>query len=385
MPAIIAIKTAETADERDRIFRFRYDVYVEEMGKKPSVADHRNRVICDELDDGAHLFYAEADGELVGTLRLNLRGHGTFPDFWEKVYGIETFAVDFAGRISMTSRMMVAKEWRGSLVSGALLSAVYNANRGLGSKFDFCNCAPSLLEFYEQIGYRRFTTGFLDEDNGYRVPLVGLVRDLEHLKQVRSPLYRTVRGLEHEPETGDWFRRTFPLYATAGTARSLSPEAFWMELSSHLAAPPAECVSLFEGLTAEELSGFLRSGAVLTLHPGDKIIRQGDVGDEMYVILSGVAEATCRKGTQDYSLAIMTKGEIFGEVAFVSSAVRSADVTALTDMQVLIISRGFFTRAMRKQPDVSAKVLLNLSLLLAKRLRVRTDSWLDAVTNEADV
>ena len=54
MPATIAIKTAETADERDRIFRFRYDVYVDEMGKKPSVADHRNRVICDELDDGAH-------------------------------------------------------------------------------------------------------------------------------------------------------------------------------------------------------------------------------------------------------------------------------------------------------------------------------------------
>lgn len=198
----------------------------------------------------------------------------------------------------MTSRLMVAKDWRGSSVSGLLVNAVYNAGREMGSRFDFCNCAPSLIEFYEQIGFRRFAPGFLDEDNGYRVPLVMVVRDLEHLKTVRSPLYRVVRHLEHEPETGDWFRATFPAYAATGHARSLGPEEFWARLSEHLSESPAACVPLFEGMSDEEASTFLRSGTVLTLHPGDKIIRQGDVGGEMEVILAGAAEATSRNGQQ---------------------------------------------------------------------------------------
>lgn len=53
-------------------------------------------------------------------------------------------------------------------------------------------------------------------------------------------------------------------------------------------------------------------------------------------------------------------------------------------MQVLVISKGFLIRAMRKQPELSAKVLLNLTLILATRLRDRTDSWVEAMTSQAD-
>lgn len=379
------IKMARTNKERQQIFLFRYQVYITEMGKSPAGADHENKLFRDELDDSARLLYAEADGQLVGTVRFNYRGTRRFPAFWEQRYKIDRFAADFGDHITMTSRMMVAKAWRGSRVSAALVGAAYKAGRGMGSRFDFCNCAPGLIDFYEQIGFRRFVAGFVDEDNGYRVPLVLLVRDVEHLKRVRSPLYRVVRSLEHEPETGEWFRKTFPSYATAVYARPFRPDEFWAQLHDQLAVAPAACVPLFEDMSDDEVSTFLRSGAVLTLQPGDKIIRQGDVGDEMYVILSGVAEATGSKGHQEYSLAIMDKGQVFGEVAFVSKTVRSADVTALTRMKVLVISKGFLMRAMRKQPELTAKVLLNLSLILAKRLSARTDSWLDAMNGQAEV
>ena len=127
----------------------------------------------------------------------------------------------------------------------------------------------------------------MDEDNGYHVPLVMLVRDTQYLKQVRSPLYRVAREFEHDPETGEWFQKTFPSHAGIGNSRSRNTEEFWKQLSDQLAEPPTECISLFESLSDEEVSSFLRSGTVLSLRPGDKIIRQGDVGDEMYVILSG--------------------------------------------------------------------------------------------------
>ena len=381
MKQISDIKVASSDEDRERIFRFRYDVYVTEMGKSPAEADHQKKIIRDEIDDGAHLLYAEDEGQIVGTVRLNCRSKKKFPDVWEQRYDLEKFALSFGDHISMTSRMMVAKDYRGSSVPAALVGAVYSAGREMGSKFDFCNCAPSLLEFYEQIGFRRFTDGFMDEDNGYHVPLVMLVRDTQYLRQVRSPLYRVARNFEHEPETGEWFQETFPSHVGIANSRSRNTEEFWKQLSDQLAAPPAECIPLFESLSDEEVSGFLRSGTVLSLQPGDRIIRQGDVGDEMYIILSGVAEAVSRKEDQEHSLAIMSKGQIFGEVAFISTAVRSADVNALTEMQVLIISKGFLTRAMRKQPEISAKVLFNLSLILAQRLRDRTDSWVEAMTS----
>ena len=379
MKQISDIKVARSDEDRERIFRFRYDVYVTEMGKSPAEADHEKKIIHDELDNDAHLLYAEDEGQIVGTVRLNCRSKKKFPAVWEQRYDIESFAPSFGDHISMTSRMMVAKDYRGSSVPAALIGAVYSAGREMGSKFDFCNCAPSLLEFYEQIGFRRFTDGFMDEDNGYHVPLVMLVRDIQYLKQVRSPLYRVAREFEHESETGEWFQKTFPSHTGIASSRSRDTEEFWKQLSDQLAAPPTECIPLFESLGDEEVSNFLRSGTVLSLRPGDRIIRQGDVGDEMYIMLSGVAEAVSRKGEQEHSLAIMSKGQIFGEVAFISKAVRSADVNALTEMQVLIISKSFLTRAMRKQPEISAKVLLNLSLILAQRLRDRTDSWVEAM------
>ena len=381
MKQISDIKVASSDEDRERIFRFRYDVYVTEMGKSPAEADHQKKIIRDELDDDAHLLYAEDEGQIVGTVRLNCRSKKKFPDVWEQRYDLEKFAPPFGDHISMTSRMMVAKDYRGSSVPAALVGAVYSAGREMGSKFDFCNCAPSLLEFYEQIGFRRFTDGFVDEDNGYHVPLVMVVRDTQYLRQVRSPLYRVARNFEHEPETGAWFQETFPSHAGIANSRTRNTEEFWKQLSDQLADPPTECIPLFESLSDKEVSNFLRSGTVLSLQPGDRIIRQGDVGDEMYIILSGVAEAVSRKEDQEHSLAIMSKGQIFGEVAFISTAVRSADVNALTEMQVLIISKGFLTRAMRKQPEISAKVLFNLSLILAQRLRDRTDSWVEAMTS----
>ena len=381
MKQISDIQVARSDEDRERIFRFRYDVYVIEMGKSPAEADHQKKIIRDELDEDAHLLYAEDEGQIVGTVRLNCRSKKKFPDVWEQRYDIEKFAPSFGDHISMTSRMMVAKDYRGSSVPAALVGAVYSAGREMGSKFDFCNCAPSLLEFYEQIGFRRFTDGFVDEDNGYHVPLVMVVRDTQYLRQVRSPLYRVARNFEHEPETGVWFQETFPSHAGIANSRTRNTEEFWKQLSDQLADPPTECIPLFESLSDKEVSNFLRSGTVLSLQPGDRIIRQGDVGDEMYIILSGVAEAVSRKEDQEHSLAIMSKGQIFGEVAFISTAVRSADVNALTEMQVLIISKGFLTRAMRKQPEISAKVLFNLSLILAQRLRDRTDSWVEAMTS----
>jgi hypothetical protein len=74
------IHSAETEDEKRAIYRFRYDVYVEEMGRYASVADHENRLLVEPEDETGRIFYAAQDGEVVGTSRLSWGGDAPFSD-----------------------------------------------------------------------------------------------------------------------------------------------------------------------------------------------------------------------------------------------------------------------------------------------------------------
>ena len=56
------IAFASTSDERERIFRFRYRIYVQEMGKQPSYADHVNSRLCDDMDQNNGRRYMRSIG-----------------------------------------------------------------------------------------------------------------------------------------------------------------------------------------------------------------------------------------------------------------------------------------------------------------------------------
>ncbi|MCP5141147.1 MAG: GNAT family N-acetyltransferase [Chromatiales bacterium] len=391
-PAVTAtvrpdIRIAVSDAEKERIYRFRYAVYVEEMGKKPGYADHAGKRLYDPLDDDATLLYADVDGELVATVRLNLAGDDGFDAYWNTIYHVDRWAAFPPRCLSMTSRLMVAPAWRGSTVLAALLAHIFRWARERGVRFDFCNCSPSLVEFYEQLGYRRYADGFMDEDAGYHVPLVFMTEDVEHMRAVRSPFWRDARKLPANSEGTDWFLRAFPEHAVHVNKRLVDTDGFWTLMEERLHADPRKGIGLLAGLDEEAARQFLDSGTVLPCKAGEVIIRPGDVGNEMFVVLDGVAEV---RGVDDdggrHSLAVVGPGQIFGEIAFVAKTPRSAEVIAKTDMDLLILTQPFLKRALKKMPEIVAPVLLNLSVILCERLRSSTQNWLDTLQklNEND-
>ena len=68
------IHIAETKDEKQAVYRFRYQVYVEEMGRYRSIADHENRLMTEPEDDHSRIFYAAEGDEVVATARLTWGG-----------------------------------------------------------------------------------------------------------------------------------------------------------------------------------------------------------------------------------------------------------------------------------------------------------------------
>lgn len=88
-----------------------------------------------------------------------------------------------------------------------------------------------------------------------------------------------------------------------------------------------------------------------TYQDGEIIVRQGEVGDCMYVIQEGQAEILVEKEDNEIQLRIADKGEILGEMAIFEHDVRSATVRALGEARVLALNKKIFFAESRKIPQ----------------------------------
>jgi len=272
---------------------------------------------------------------------------------------------------------MVSEKWRNTLILSKLLFFVYNYARENNVRLDFCYCAPMLVKFYECMGYRRYKSNYIDEEVGYRIPLFLLLEDIGYLYHIHSPFYRLARKWENKNDAAECFFDEFHLETEYVGAQLTNADEFWNNLSQQL---HDESIPLFKGLETGEIDEFLKKSAVLQCKEGDYIIRTDDVGNEMFLIISGAAEVSKQTEGKKYTVATFGKGDIFGEMAFLSAVPRSADVVTMIDMEVVVLTRQFFQQIMTQLPEVSSKILLNLSVILCERLRASTQNWVDTIS-----
>jgi two-component system, sensor histidine kinase len=126
----------------------------------------------------------------------------------------------------------------------------------------------------------------------------------------------------------------------------------------------------------EKTLQWLVSEGVSTEHryePGAVIIREGEVGDSIFVIGTGSAEAVLfADGQQPLVLSVMRRGETFGEMGFFERRPRSATVRARETCRVLEIKGQGLRGLADAHPEVGFKILLQVS----ERLRSKNDQIL---------
>jgi CPA2 family monovalent cation:H+ antiporter-2 len=88
-----------------------------------------------------------------------------------------------------------------------------------------------------------------------------------------------------------------------------------------------------------------------SVQPGERIIRAGERGDAMYFLSSGRVDVTVRD--KQFKLG---PGAYFGEMALLSGAPRTADVTALDFSTLLVLSRRDFNLFMSRHPELRVAV-----------------------------
>ena len=97
-------------------------------------------------------------------------------------------------------------------------------------------------------------------------------------------------------------------------------------------------------------------------NPGDNIFREGDIGNEMYIIQSGRVQITKQlKDGVEKTLVILGPGDFFGEMAVIDKDVRSANATAMDASRLIALDEEVFEMHMQTNPKIVKKILKNLT------------------------
>jgi CRP-like cAMP-binding protein len=120
-------------------------------------------------------------------------------------------------------------------------------------------------------------------------------------------------------------------------------------------------VPLFAGLGAWHLRHVARLAKIRKFHDGAVLMRAGDPGDAMYVLLDGRATVKVRRGGS----VGLEMGSFVGELALLDGGPRSATVIADGPVLALTIGRTGFRKLLRSEPQIAAAIAEEL----ARRLR----------------
>ena len=133
---------------------------------------------------------------------------------------------------------------------------------------------------------------------------------------------------------------------------------------------------LFDALSEED-SRALRAGvSVVKLARGDRLFSEGDIGDRLYIIISGKIKLTrAAPDGRENLQSVHGPGEMFGELSLFDPVPRTATATAVTDAELAGLAHDDVRKWLSTRPEVA----MHLLAALAQRLRRINDVKADLV------
>lgn len=126
-------------------------------------------------------------------------------------------------------------------------------------------------------------------------------------------------------------------------------------------------VSIFKGLDDHALNVLSHSLRPQEYGKDGLIVSQDDHGDALYIIESGrVKVVLYGESGREMILTMFRAGDFFGEMSLLDGQPRSANVLAMEEARLLVLSREDFLRALREVPAVAANILAEMSMRLRK-------------------
>lgn len=358
----IIIGIAATPEEKREIYRFRYQTYVEEMAKHIMGIDHTHKLLYDDMDDWGLILYAKVGSELIGTARINI---GTVGDFSKEVaafLSLDTFqdCPKVQGRqFSFVTKIMVLPAYRNSPVFYMLIAKCYELSYRNQIDFIFGICNYHLIRIYEKLGMHRYFKNFELPGYGLQAPLVMLVNDIQHLRNIRSPFYRLARQRgKVDTQAVEWFHANFTKQSRFVNSQMVTEEDLWSLLDKRLHCPPNEAIKALHELSVSEAKKLLHCCAsLIPCAPGNILTNQGDVSYTYNILISGKLKSlTFIRPAKEYSIP----GQSFGANGLTEHNKHAEDIMALDTAEILILSGNAFQRFFHTHPEIAHRITQKL-------------------------
>ncbi len=141
---------------------------------------------------------------------------------------------------------------------------------------------------------------------------------------------------------------------------------------------------LLENFSAPEVRLFAQFMDVYRAAPGVEIIREGDGGDFMLMLLVGKIEVHKRdRWNTPQLLAEVAAGRTLGEMSMIDGEARFATCIAVERVEIAVLTREALARIIVEQPLLGAKILMELVLMLSQRLRITSQRLLGLLDEQA--
>ncbi len=137
--------------------------------------------------------------------------------------------------------------------------------------------------------------------------------------------------------------------------------------------PPPDEIVFLDGATEADWERLATAGSRQRFRAGDVVVAQGENDRSLMIVLDGRLETVVGSGRKQRRLSTIHAGSVLGELGFLDGAPRSASVVADTDVEVLRVEFEDFLVLSRAHAELTFRVLLDLSRILAMRVRRLTD------------
>jgi CRP-like cAMP-binding protein len=330
-------RIASSHAEKRAIYEFRYRFYVGELQRNVPGTNHDEQVVQEPHDDVSTQFYVcDQRGEIGAVMTETTMDCPITPSGWRKYFRLELFEDSDMRHTSVSSRLLVRPDLRRSMLLISLLAFSYDWALRDGRLHNLNYCAPMLVKLYEQLGYRRYAPGFNTPEGTYRIPMVFLCRDVQHLETIKSPLLRTARKAalpKHEYQTRV---QKAAAAATAINSRTAPDEAIWKRFHGAIAAHGGRC-TLIDGLDESHARQLVRGGVLIEFRKGDCLSPQGELSREIYALASGELRETYARNGTSRLVRRLGAGALAGPVSFYLHSRRSTRIDAVSDGAALLL------------------------------------------------
>lgn len=154
-----------------------------------------------------------------------------------------------------------------------------------------------------------------------------------------------------------------------GKARGASSSHVSVPVSQGVEARALRRVKILGGMNEAQLERFAQFVEVEKAPQWSLIVKQGEPGDTMYLILEGELRVRINVMGRETILTTLGVGEFFGDISLFDEGPRSADVVANTDSLLVKISARAFDKLAKEAPDVATPFLRAIGRTLSARIR----------------